>query len=381
MFFRIHSLIGTSAALYILLVTVSGIILLFDDEIGELTCATPKLAPQELTASIDDIVHDVEQNFPGNSVTGISFLPDKTQPIDVFATKDGNNWIHCLADPYTGKSLGLKKENAWIELVRDLHFNLMLGSNGRKINAAGAACILMLVATGIAVILPNWNKVWRQPGKKQSVSPASRKWTSHSLLGTFVFPFLIMQSISGIYFCFPTFLQKSLNAIAPVSSQKPASKTVSIAANKTTVRTTPQVALNQKSNTRIDQLIAKAKSHIKPDSAIERIALPNKFDNTVQIWLVNDDSKGEVVGKTKICMSPTTGEVISLYPAESPAPGDKIIQWLISFHSGTLFGETSKWSWLLLGATLPILAITGNRMVMNRRKIQSPKTEIADKRI
>ncbi|MBS1953346.1 MAG: PepSY domain-containing protein [Cyanobacteria bacterium SZAS-4] len=368
MLFQIHKIFGVVSALYIIIMSLSGVALVFHDDLSDFLCATPKVVVQEAKATLSQIIENTEQFFPNHKVTGLIFSPDAERAIDVFASKEEGKFIQCLADPYTGKILGLKQTNAVLQFLRDLHFNLLTGSTGRTANGVGASCLLLLAVTGVAVSLQRYSKALFTMLKNTFRPEKLIARNLHITVGICALPFLIFQSIGGVYFGFPAVFQRCLNCIAPVSALKGAKE---LPANAEKLESKEHI--NNSAKSQIDQIVLKAKSCSAKPAFVERIAFPNKKSSAVQIWLRDSSSHDASAPKTKVFLSPTTGEVLALSTPESTPAGDTIIQWLLDFHFGKLFGILSKCAWLVIGLTPAVLAVTGLQMLINKSNAKRKK--------
>ncbi len=90
-----------------------------------------------------------------------------------------------------------------IEWLVNLHENLLSGTTGRLVNGMGAICLTLLCFTGAMIWWPGV-KNWRRSLTVSWRSHFARiNWDLHSALGFWCFPFVLLWSISGIYFAFP----------------------------------------------------------------------------------------------------------------------------------------------------------------------------------
>jgi len=350
--FLIHKWVGVVVALYILLMSLTGVSLVFHDELSAWLCPSPKISVQAERTSFSDIVRNSEKEFLGYKVTGLIVSHENTHPVDVFtATKDGKK-IHCEVDPFTGKVLGVKKENDVLKFLRDLHFNLLNGKTGRIANGVGAACLFTLVVTGLVVWwrgITNWLDGFRLPLKG---SLKRVVWNLHSVLGIWLLPVLLVWSISGFYFGFPEFFEKNLNAIVPVSSQK---KLAEPDDNDSNPEQSPKVSVAIP----IDRFVEIAKKQSSSRFFVERIAYPDKRRKSVRVWLSDSEYADPNNPRTQVFLDPNSGKVLAVSTSEKPPMGDLIIQLLINIHFGRFLGTISKTAWLLIGLTPAVLSITG----------------------
>ena len=360
MLFQIHKWIGLVAAVYIVVISVSGVAIVFHHELGDLLCPLPKVVVRDQKIPLNKIIENLERSAPGYKVTGLLLPPESQRPMDVYMSQGDGKWLDCLIDPYTGQNFGLRKKNKVLEFIRDLHFNLLLGQPGRIANGIGGICFLALSISGVVLALVRYPKsllaFTRQTFKKGKQNDRS----VHITLGNFVLLFLIVQSVSGIYFGFPKIFQSGVNIFAPVSALRPSIEPNSV--NQF------DESKSHQSKKRIDQLVDKAKSRVGNNAVVDRIAFPDNSNNSVQIWLKDSPSSRSKNSLTKVCLSPTTGEVVFFAPSGNAPMGDMILQWLSDFHFGTLFDFTSTCAWVVLGLLPIILVQTGINMFLIQRR-------------
>jgi uncharacterized iron-regulated membrane protein len=88
-------------------------------------------------------------------------------------------------------------------ILLDVHDNLLAGSTGRKVNAAGALLLLLLVKTGAVIWWPGvgaWRGaliVRRRVGWRRLV------WELHRAMGFWTFGFLLLFGLTGLYLGLP----------------------------------------------------------------------------------------------------------------------------------------------------------------------------------
>lgn len=121
-------------------------------------------------------------------------------------------WAGMIAAAYvlwmsvTGGAIVFANElSRWfsIQWLVHLHTDLLLGSAGRVVNAAGAICLTLLCFTGAIIWWPGI-KHWRRSLSVDWRAHFARiNWDIHSVLGLWSFPFILIWGISGIYFTVP----------------------------------------------------------------------------------------------------------------------------------------------------------------------------------
>jgi uncharacterized iron-regulated membrane protein len=109
-----------------------------------------------------------------------------------------------------------------VEWLVDLHENLLLGMTGRSLNGIGAICLTLLVSTGVIIWWPGIAHWRRSLTVNWKSSFARLNWDWHNALGFWCFFFVLIWSVSGIYFCFPGVFDDLLNIFDPTGTSRKA---------------------------------------------------------------------------------------------------------------------------------------------------------------
>lgn len=357
--FTVHKWVGAVVALWLLTMSLSGVSLVFRDELEELLNPPPAVSVGEKRVAFEEILESMQKHYTGYKVTGLICPRAASRPIQVFAANDKEKKVSLNADPYTGEILGPRKENEVLEALADLHHNLLNGKTGRAANGIGALCLLTLVATGVVVW---WRgiKDWAS-GLRFSFKGNFRRvsWNMHSAVGAWALPFLLIWSISGFYFGFTSFFEKSLNVVFPVSAQKQvAPPDEKIALEDNNQPPTMAIAAMHSAKPNLDRMVATAIAASPREDFVERIAFPDKRRPTLRIWLCNSFS-AEDMNKTQVFLDPKSGDVLAVTPSNAAPTGDVILQWLTRLHFGNFWGIASKSIWILVGFAPAVLAFSG----------------------
>ncbi len=359
MIFTLHKWVGAVVALWLLTMSLSGVSLVFRDELEELLCPPPTISVGEKRVEFEDFIENMQKKYNGYKVTGFICPRAASRPVQVFAVNDKDKKLSLNADPYTGEILGLRKENEVLEALADLHHNMFNGKTGRAANGIGALCLFALAVTGMIVW---WRgiKDWAT-GFRFSFKGNFRRvnWNMHSAVGVWALPFLLIWSISGFYFGFTAFFEKSLNVVFPVSAQKEvAPPDEKIALEENNQPPSMAIAAMHGAKPNLDKMVESAIAAVPREDYVERIAFPDKRRPTLRIWLCNSRS-AEDETKTQVFLDPKSGEVLAVAPSNAAPTGDVILQWLTKLHFGSFWGLASKSIWIFIGLAPAILAISG----------------------
>jgi|SRR5579871_823375 len=310
--FQIHLWTGIGVGLYVLLISVSGSAIVFQNEVYkamgsttvEVDSSRPLLSPEALRAA-------AVRAYPGYVVSRVWEARNKSESVEIWL-RSGDRQKQRQFDPYSGKDLGPSvpytiQTLAWL---KDLHVNLLAGRTGRLINGFGAILLTILTATGAIVWWPGI-KNWR---RSLTIEPRAGwkriNWDLHSAIGFWTFAVMLIWSVTGIYVVWPGPFQKTINRFAPLDRY------------------------------RFDFFSDSGRS-------------PVKNDLTATLVLVADSAAAPAPAR----------------PRRAPvrlSTGDKIVRWFTYLHFGNFAGWRTKALWVFLGLIPSFLFVTGALMWWNR---------------
>ncbi|HYR91831.1 MAG TPA: PepSY-associated TM helix domain-containing protein [Terriglobia bacterium] len=215
--FQLHMWSGIGVGLYVLLVSVTGSIVVYRNELYTAATRDPIVVAQSGPGLTDDELQAAATRvYPGYTMLGISRgqKPDQAVSISLngrIGRKDR------LFNPYTGEDLG-DSTPLGIRLVSrllELHDDLFAGSTGRSVNGLGALLVIALALTGIVVWWPGI-KTWRRSLKvHRNVGWRRFTWDLHSMIGFWTFAFIVVFGLSGAYLGNPELVQDLADRLQP----------------------------------------------------------------------------------------------------------------------------------------------------------------------
>ena len=204
--FQVHLWSGLILALYVLVMSVSGTILIYRRELAKAFSAEPAVVAgpgPRLTA--DELKQAALRAHPSYHVNRIFESRKPNQPVEIWLER-GPNKIERLFNPYTGADLGNSLQmgfRAVLWLV-DLHDNLLSGRTGHLVNGVGGACVTLVCLSGMVIWWPGIQKWRRSLTIDWKANFRGFNWSLHSALGFWSLAFILMWGISGIYLSWPT---------------------------------------------------------------------------------------------------------------------------------------------------------------------------------
>jgi len=215
--FQLHMWSGIGVGLYVLVVSITGSIVVYRNELYR--AATPDPIVVVSTGSRlteDELKSAATRAHPGYSVTEIRSLQDADRPVTVALT---GPWGHKdrLINPYTGEDLGdsVPLGVLVVSWLLQLHDDLLAGETGRSVNGIGAFLLIVLSLTGIVVWWPGI-KTWRRSlVLHRNVGWRRFMWDLHSVVGFWTLGIIVLFGLSGAYLAYPEAFQNMADRLQP----------------------------------------------------------------------------------------------------------------------------------------------------------------------
>ncbi|MBT8769073.1 PepSY domain-containing protein [Metapseudomonas boanensis] len=189
---QIHSLPGLVAALLVMVLALTGVVLSVEPVVGRLQ-ASPQT---EQSLSIAELAARVDQFYPG--VEQLERTPSGV--VIVSYRQDGQTRVVRI-DPQSGKVTGDAEPSTLMQGAKDLHRSLLAGTPGRVIVGLMAGVMLVLSISGMFLLAK------RVGGWRYLARPMHGPWTQrwHAEAGRLAIPGLLLSSLTGLYLSAVTF--------------------------------------------------------------------------------------------------------------------------------------------------------------------------------
>ncbi len=160
---RWHFYAGLFVIPFMLMHSITGLIMLFDDEIesaryGEVLSVNPDTYSSQAPLPISAQLKAVQQAYPEGTVT--QFVPatssDVANRFSVTMADESTQFV--LVNPYTADITGtIDRSDSWYQLANDIHGTLLIGDVGDYLIEIAASLTVILLVSGIYLWLPNDN--------------------------------------------------------------------------------------------------------------------------------------------------------------------------------------------------------------------------------
>lgn len=316
---KFHALSGLTAALLVILLSVTGAIL----SINPFLERTQATVSGTSTISVAVLAGTIKTRYPG--VEQIDRTPSGS--IIVYFSEGDHRGAH-LIDPVTGATIGDFSPSPVFMWVKKFHRSLLLDIPGRVASASGALLIILLTLSG-AILLARRSGGWSKILQPVQGSLAQR---FHAQLSRFAMLGLTISAGSGLY----------LSAI-----------TLELIPEPQQVDPVFPAAVSSGQPAPIDTLLALKAIQIVD---LRELVFPYPGDPTDVFSIRTQQGEGFI--------DQSTGELLSF---ESHATQTRIHEFIYSLHTG----EGLWWMGILLGITsitVPLITLTGTQIWWRRKQ-------------
>jgi uncharacterized iron-regulated membrane protein len=198
---QIHLWLGLATGLVVFVVSITGCIYVFEEEIRDFTQRDKLYVPvqQKPFAGLKAIIrsyHKASNNAKVTSIRINNARPDATVMVS------GSKKSEYYFNPYTAE-LVEKSKTDWLHVDEDLHRTLLLGEPGKMIMNWSVLIFVIMLISGWILWFPKQMRLLRQSLTiKWNASFKRVNYDLHNVLGFYSSFILIIIAVSGLYFAF-----------------------------------------------------------------------------------------------------------------------------------------------------------------------------------
>lgn len=344
---RIHLYLGIGAAIPLILLSLTGALLVFEQEIDRfLNQELWYVTPQGQRLPYQQLLDRVQSVYPEERITFIRF-PQRDDLACAFLGHE-KRMIH--VDPYRGEILGDRYyKSTLMGFFHEFHVSFWMGEVGSYIGGVAALVLIASLITGLVLWWPrgaNKGKVflikWRAPWRRIN-------FDLHRVCGFYLAPVVFIIALTGAVF---TFHWIAVPFIYWVTSSTPILHGATVE------------PVEGASRISIDQAVQAAGDHV-PNSVATGLAMPQGPGEAIRVhrrlpWQPYES------GRTYIWVNPYTGKVVHERSPRNRSVGEHITSWNLHLHLGFWGGVwgygaalTTRILWLIASLMPTLLAVTG----------------------
>jgi uncharacterized iron-regulated membrane protein len=346
-----HLWLGLIGGLFIVMMGLTGLIIVFRPLFE--SSVSPKVAPLSGRANLTAMEQTVAAEYPGARISRVIFPEAENEPLLVEAEAAGQERFQFFVDPSSGKTLGLKKNQAWLDWIVDLHQNLLLGKTGRALTGVIGTALLLLSLSGLCSWLAgqrDWKRTLALPqrGAWRRVSYQGHKWA-----GLWTNALMLVVSFTGIVLVYPDTFQQVAGTV--MGEAPPPAKKKDVLKSKAIKEYLP-----------LQEYVGAAATAI-PNGVARELRMPSRGRRTVSIsmWAPGDIRPK---GGNTVYLDPAGATVVSIELAAASPLSRKLVDLANAIHKTELGGLPLKALWSLLGLVPAIMFLTGLQIWWNQRQ-------------
>jgi len=349
--FQVHLWTGVTLALYMVAISVSGSVLVFERDIMNDAPAPPPHLSMTPRLGYPALVEIASGAHPGEGLDAIDMRTGDRRIVTVTLRSGNDGHRNVYLDAYTGRILAetiAERQHPILTFLEPLHNELLGGPKGEAFNGVGGGSLFLLSLTGIVVWWPgrkNWTRAikvnWRARWKRLI-------FDLHSAFGFWTMVLIAMWGFSGFYFAFPEKVQAVFGLFPADANQR----------QSTWKPNRPLRGVGEYLDTA---------QNIFPDTRLAYLYMDvYRPGGQVSVFLSRDPRRPLTMLEDIVRLDPATGDVLAIESSRKWSLGEKIALVSYSVHFGDFWGAWSKAAWVVLGLSPAALAITGCLMWWNR---------------
>ena len=380
----LHKWLGLVVGLIIFVVSVTGCIYVFFDDIKTIIYPERYMIQEKSSNAqvkpLSELIEIANAALPNQ---------EKVTRVDLYLAKD-RTWVfranktdkdkilysnymvyykRVFVDPYNGKVQFVENtKTEFFHVVLQLHQTLLLGKSlGKMIVAISTIIFMVLTISGLILW---WPKKWKRKMVKKAVwVDFSVRWKRlvydlHNVLGFQTFIFALIIAFTGLIFAFPGLKKSTAEFFNQMSDVEKSSELI---AQKKSVKLNPNQLLNE-------SLLFAMKENPNADMMSVRLRDPDE-QKDIQVRL----DKGKTGIFKWYYFDQNTGELANVKSNENQGFGDDLVSKNYDLHTGGVLGYPTKILAFIVSFICASLPVTGAIVWWNKRPKKKKKKPIGKK--
>ncbi|XQW83907.1 PepSY-associated TM helix domain-containing protein [Thalassotalea piscium] len=360
-FFWFHLIIGCSAAIFIFLMSITGVGLTYEKQMIQAAQQAdfPTIPSENATRLTLDNVIEMTHSYPIKKSASISFSNEINAP---FVIKEGRKTLAYL-NPFTGDEIATpgQETTVFLSKLRAFHRWLTLdgkfSETGRWVNGIANIIFLILALSGLYLWLPT---KFNKRGFKQKLiltknhtNTQARNYQWHNTFGFYMAPLLIVITFTAIFFSFKWPGNTLKSYVSSQTQELPKAEAL-----------TPD-NINQQLS--MQTLLSKV-STANPNWQTISLSVA-KAPQSIQTFQVDMGTGGEPKKRKSVLLNTLNGELIAEQGFDDNSTYRKIRTYIRFLHTGEMYGLVGQTLAGLASLLACLLVYTGIAMSLRRWKL------------
>ncbi len=357
--FQLHWLFGITAGLVLALMGVTGAAYSFQDEL--LRALNPEFFQGELR---DSPVLTAVQLVPALAVAGQQpvvgvWLGGQDERVGrvLFAPEPGERrGPSRYFDATSAELLGEPRGQGFFDLMLKLHRFLAMGEYGKQITAACTLILLFFCLSGLYLRWPRQASSWRAwLTLDWARKGRSFNWDLHAVAGTWCLAFYLLAALTGLYWSYDWYREGATALL----SEKTAEQSRGGKRGPPPAGALPAVNL--------PAVWAAFQREAGAQLSSYNLRLPTAAGQAVTLFYLDDEAAHERAFN-QLTLDPLSGELGLHKRYAQQAFGEQLLSSVYALHVGSYFGLTGRILLFLASLAMPLFAITGWLLYLDRRR-------------
>lgn len=360
----LHLWLGLASGLVVFVVSLTGAIFTFQDEIRDATQPWRTVAMGAATAALPPsrLQTVAQHNHPDLLPTWVMYMGPDRSAIVYGAEKAGGSFAAFL-DPYTGRELQyLNLEHDFFTIIQDLHMHLLLPPDiGGRVVGVSVLIFVVLLLTGIVLWWPK-----RKTDRQRSFTIKwGAKWRRlnydlHNVLGFYAATVALVVALTGLVMSFEwvrdaVYLSVNAGRRYPTEQAPPPVDTLQTATAGQSL---------------IDVYYQQVRRH-SPAAEMLYLAAPGAANQPVYAIAYREALAYH--HRDEYYFHPTTGQLLKTIPHATKSRGQKLVDANYDIHVGQILGLGGKIVAFLVSLICASLPITGTLVWWGKRNKKGKK--------
>ncbi|MDO9320289.1 MAG: PepSY domain-containing protein, partial [Pseudomonas sp.] len=314
------------------------------------------LAPAELVGKIEAAA--------GKTVSGLWVDTQAGSAARVFFTPPAGERRGPMRffDPYSGELLAEPSGKAFFDLMLQLHRFLAMGETGKQITAASTLALVFFCLSGLYLRWPrqafNWRTWltldWAKKGR-------AFNWDLHAVAGTWCLAFYLCASLTGLYWSYDWYRDGLTRLLSDAPAGQQGGKPGERRGGREQAPAGPPPSVDY------DAIWHSLQDAAGPQLVAWNLRLPPVAGQPATVsYLLKDAEHPRALNQ--LSLDPLSGQVRRHERYADKPLGAQLLASVYALHVGEYFGLPGRILMALVSLSLPLFAITGWLLYLDRRR-------------
>jgi len=370
---KVHLWLGLTSGLVVFIVSITGAIFTFQDDIRDLTEPWRKVKEQTTAPVLPSRLQAAAlAPHPGIAAqdTWVTYFgPERSAT--VFFTDKASNPIQVYLNPYTGQVLHEQNlRTHFFSIVQAIHMTLLLPEPYAKW-VVGGSVLIFVVMLGTGVVL--WWPKRKQERKQRFTIKWDARWRRvnydlHNVLGFYAASIALLLALTGLFMIFPWMLNSAMfmaNGGHEYLQETAAPKVDTLQI----VTASPQP---------LTDVIYRTAHRLSPTAEMVLIAPVGTGKDPVGCWAYQRTL--HYYHRDEYTFHPVSGQLLQFRPHGAKSTGTKLSDANYDLHTGQILGLGGKIIAFLASLISASLPVTGSLVWWGRyHKTKKPSRAVSTK--